>query len=186
MSVMNLNGVSRKNAAPIKGQLNRNVFSAAQHATIGFPGKTYNSPFTDSAIPPLNDSHNNSTQPFIPALKSETSLKVVKLHKFNKVHPGLTTATVKQSAPASRPNVMRTGGPSQHADTPANPDARAKSASNTPKPKTIASHKDSTLLSPGDSIGNSTVHGSFLSSSRTLSSKSNHDTVSAGRWETVK
>lgn len=184
MPILNLNGVSRKPTRLIPARnLNRNSFAAQQHSTLGFSGKTYNSPFTASAIPPLNNSHNSSTQSKIAATKVETPGVVVALHSFQKVHPNETTATVKQANTAtSRPVVSRVGGPSAHADTPANPNARKA-----PSPRTPPSpHKSSEKINPGQSNGKSIVLGSFLSSNKTLSSHSNQDIVSAGRWDVEK
>lgn len=185
MPILNLNGVSRKPSRLVPARnLNRDALSAAQHPTLGFSGKTYNSPFTASAIPPLNDSHNSSTQTQLPALKVETPGKVVPLHSFVKVHPDEKTATVKQAFPAQgRPAYTRTGGPSKHADTPANPNIRKVP---TQRPKRTP-HKASEKLKAGhSSIGQHAVAGSFLSTNAILGSHSNHDVVSVGRWDHIK
>lgn len=173
--IQNLNGTSRKPAKPIKGARFAPGVDVAQHRTIGFVGKTYNSPFTTSGKPLFNDQRDNSTQPALPALQVESPGHVVATADFVKVHPNEKGATFHPTPPGSRPLAFRAGGPSKTANTAANPNKTVLH----PRPVRVTSlrtHVHNMLRTP---------QLSFLRSGGTLAAKSGHD-VYASRWSTIK
>lgn len=171
MPILNLNGVERKNAKPVKGRIFAQGLSNRQHPTVGFVGKTYNSPFTSSDVPPLGTQVATATQRQLPALKSEYPGKTVGVHQFVKVHPWEKGATF--STNQHRPVVSRQGGPSRYADTPANPNAVNLRAVNRPRRYPVAGKNETQ------------TNLSFIRSGGTLAGKSNTDQFRS-RWSTIK
>lgn len=176
MGVLNLNGVSRKNTKPIAGSIFLPGLASEQHPTVSVYGRSYNSPFTTSAIPVFNASRNNSTQPHLPALKVESPGQVVKLKHFVKVHPNEKGSTFATNVPA-RPIVGRVGGPSNTTNTPANPNA--PKLTRQPRP----------LRAGSQTPTEKTTNLSFLRSGGTLSPHANPPAGTSNqtsRWHTVK
>jgi len=172
MGILNLNGIERKNAKPIKGHIFTPQLAALQHPTVGFFGKTYNSPFTQSNKPVFPVGTNVATQPQLPPLKVESPGTVVPLDDFVKVHPnekGSTFATNR----SARPVDFRNGGPSKTADTPANPNA--PKLKRQPRPQRAGSQTPVEKQS----------HLSFIRSGGTLSAHSNKDSFTS-RWAVSK
>lgn len=122
MPILNLNGITRKPARQISGNIFRANLAARQHPTLRVTGKTYNSPFTTSSANLFPKGQTVSTQPHVAALKVEAPGKVVRLHKFVKIHPNEKGSTFSTTLP-KRPIAHPVGGPSKRADTPANPNA---------------------------------------------------------------
>lgn len=170
--IVNPNGTVRKNGRPIQGTVLGPGLASHQHATLSFAGRTYNSPFTDSGKPLFNASNNNSTQLQLPALQVEAPGDVVATADFVKVHPTAKGTFFRPTAPATRPVAFRAGGPSKHANTPANPNAPTP-----PPPRVKRSPQVSTEKQPPAL--------SFLRSGGTLSAHANHDSYSS-RWSQTK
>lgn len=180
MPILNLNGTNRKhgiaNGRTIPGAIFGAGLAARQHPVIGFHGRTYNSPFTSSAKSVFPTGRTTATQPALPATKVESPGKVVPIADFVRVHPWEKGSHFADIAPV-RAIIGRVGGPSKHADTPANPNA--SNVKRQSRPVRTGSLKPVEKQS----------HLSFLRSGGTLGghadpSAGTSDTVS--RWHTVK
>lgn len=173
--IQNLNGVNRKNAVPLTGRPNSNVFkhdSAFQHPATGVFGTSYQSPFTSSSKPPLGTFFNTATLPDVPAMQVEDAGKVVHTKKFRKVQPHEKGASFVVSHAIKITSTKFS--PSLKNDVPSNP--------NKPAPR-LARPVRRPLTEPAKSHAGS-FH-SALAAGNTLSSHAPGD-PSTSRWATVK
>jgi hypothetical protein len=146
----------------------------SQHPTVGFVGKTYNSPFTENSTNLFPVGVSTATQPALPAIQSEGAATPVATAVFVKVQPhekGTHFSTTK----APRPIVYRAGGPAKTHDTAATPNHPALKQSQKPATK------------PVTKVARRTFQPSFLQTGGTLSghatASTNHSTP---RWNVTK
>jgi hypothetical protein len=203
MSIQNLNGGTRKNGRITTGATSTTGFkvqsngpvampthgadvsnfqhgkSIVQHVAVGVPGTSYQSPFTNSAIPPMGTHFNNATLPQLVATKVESPGVVKPLNTVKRVPPhekGATFVqkeTIKVTSPKFSPSITN--------DVPSNPNKPAPPLQRPVRHPHVPTEKVST------------THGSFLGSKHTLTSHAANDpSAEAGggmtksRWSTLK
>jgi hypothetical protein len=188
-----LNNIPRKNAPKIRGDVFR-MRTHGHDTLVGFEGLTYNSPFTESATPPLLGQFNTATQPQLPALKAQSPGVVVPLHKT--VRTGPQERTVLHTTGKVVPIVSRVGGPSPTSDTPFHPKPAQPRPMTNRKPG-VTTEKGSTASSvaTGTSKARRSVAGhvshpisSFQKASSgfgTLGGHAHSDSTKS-RWNTIK
>lgn len=176
MPILNLNGTWRKDRiVHDDGEpLFKRGKSDNQHPSTGVVGKSYESPFTANAVPPLATHFNTATQPQLPAMQVQQPGVVVPLRLFQKVHPSEKGASFNRTKPIRVVNPGGFGSPNPGNDTPANPNKRLPPVARPRRYPTTASEK----LPPGI--------GSFLpSTGHTLHATQNASTTQH-RWSTTK
>jgi hypothetical protein len=170
MPIVNLNGVSRKNARPIEGDVFGQGLASQQHGTTVATGRTYNSPFTHSSRDLFPKGRSVAQMPALPALQQERAGEVVKTSDFVKVQPhekGTFFSTKARVGHVQR----RAGGPDIQHDTAHSPNQfKHTQARPVRKP----------LSEPGRDI-----HPSFMRGGGTLSANANHDKWQS-RWSQTK
>jgi hypothetical protein len=170
MPILNLNGTTRKHAAPIKGTIDQAGIAAHQHGVTVKVGTSYQSPFTASARSVFPTGRTIATTPYLPPLKSEAPGDVVHLSSFVRVQPHEKGSHFATTQPVHH-LVNRAGGPSIKHDT-----AKSPNASMRPQPRPT---RHPFVTSENQS------HLSFLRSGGTLRPHSNLDS-STSRWHVVK
>jgi hypothetical protein len=190
-----LNNIPRKNAPKIVG----NVFTMRTygHDTIlGFDGLSYNSPFTESPIPPMSGQFNAATQPYIPAMQASEPGVIVPTHQVVRTGPQLRTVLHTTGAHV-RPATHRAGGPSKTSDTPFHPGPRQPSPK-TNRVKGVTTEKGSTGNSVATGTPKSTTSlaghvvrpvSSFGAGSQTAFGTLGghpHSDLVVTRWKTIK
>lgn len=169
-----LNNIPRKKATPIIGKLwpTESLNAAGQHVPNGFEGLSYNSPFTETDVPPLATHFNTATQKQMPALKAQIPGVTVALHRFQRVPPTQTSTSFNTGKP--RPIVNRTGGPSPTSDTPFHPVSHIK----LPPVRVPVSVSGEKIPS----------HSSFFDTTggNHLTAHAPNDPVNQSRWKTIK
>jgi hypothetical protein len=203
MPIQNLNGVKRKDgrittglastmgyvhpkngpvSVPTAGSTRSNFQhgnSVDQHEAVGIPGTSYQSPFTNSAVPPMGTQFNNATLPQQTALKVESPGVVKALSHVKRVPPhekGATfvqTETIKVTSPKFSP--------SKGNDVPSNPNKPKPTLQRPVRRAHVPTEKRTTTL------------GSFLGSTHMLTSHASNDPSAAAgggvtkpRWGTLK
>src|SRR4029077_8087507 len=93
-----LNNIPRKHSTIIQtGTKDSDPFgppsppSHQQHTSIGFEGSGYESPFTESGLPPLGTHRNISTQPQMPSSQVEQPGVIVRTQHYVRVEPHAKT-----------------------------------------------------------------------------------------------
>ena len=176
MPIINLNGLSRKNARYIHGDVFSHGPAADQHPSIGFMGRTYNSPFTESSKPPLATQFNVATQQQLPALQVQEAGQVVLTKNFIKVQPHEKGSPIVYD-PTRHTIARSTGGPSQSHNTPTTPNSR-KTIKVMPRPMRHPVGSPEKYHVPA---------GSFLMGAHSaLTSHAPSDSMTTSRWNKVK
>lgn len=178
MPIQHLNGVQPRPSRLYKNTPYRTPVkpdaSDVQHPATGVVGRSYGSPFTESANPPLGTHINTATLPQLPALHVEEAGKVVRLSELERVQPQSKTVLAHPGrsslAPATKPGAGR---PSKQNNVPANPNAKTAPAPRPPRSTDVATEKYTPTTGSFGHLAQQTLTGS-------------QNTDGFSRWHTIK